>query len=103
MATHEEISHALDILHVTQKNIGRPGSRLHQDGIAENNALRNALTHPCCGSCECLDVTIYWGQGRDQVNLKCRRDYSPRNIWFDWTPPDEPIRCIDCTDPEGRP
>lgn len=103
MATHEVVSQALEILHITRRAISRPGSRRHKEGIQEGDALRNALMHPCCGACDYLTVNVYWGQGREQISLICEKKYSPRSLWFDWTPPDNPKTCIDCTDPDGRP
>ena len=103
MATQEVVSDALNVLHVTRRAISRPGSRLHKDGMEEGDALRNALEHPCCGFCDRLTVNVYWGQGRDQISLGCEKKHSPRNMWINWSPGDNPITCIDCTDPDGRP
>lgn len=103
MASRAEIEQGLEILRLSNQKIGHPGSRLHKEGAQEVAALTSALEHPCCGSCDHLDINQYWGQGRPQVSLACNMNHSPRSLWFNWIPGDATPACVDCTDPQGRP
>lgn len=102
MASPETITRAIKLTRENQGDVGKRGSRIHEPAAQTRAAVLRALEHPCCATCDYLDIDYRNSGNREIVVLRCNAYHSPVGLWEDlWL--EETATCLDCTDPAGRP